>query len=228
MSAVKGGKKALQDLSTFFAPVIPEEVKIAVTLLHKYPLDELKILIERVFTYLASSKRDQDDFEISSNLLGSDTNQPEVNTILTGIYLTVRTAVRTKVKLSSIHANLISMNMPEEFSKIVCKGLMKFRQTIEKAAKENRIQLPKLQTLRWRVDVTVSSGSLSRIMRPNILFQMILKNGSMKTFEVSIAQFHQLRYNVANALNDMHTLDRHPIIKVVKDIQKREEEEQNR
>lgn len=105
---------------------------------------------------------------------------------------------------------------------------MKFRQTIEKAAKENRIQLPKLQTLRWRVDVTVSSGSLSRIMRPNILFQMILKNGSMKTFEVSIAQFHQLRYNVANALNDMHTLDRHPIIKVVKDIQKREEEEQNR
>lgn len=199
-----------------------------IDLLHKYPLNALKVLIERVFVYLASSKQEQFDFEIPPYLLGNDTIQSEVNALLTGIYLIVRTAIRTKVKQTTLHANMISMKMPEDFARIICKGIIKFRETIEKAAIENRIQFPKLQTLRYRVDVTVSSGSLSRIMRPNILFQMIMKNGSIKTFEVSIAQFHQLRYNVAKALNDIHTLDRHPIIKVVKSIQQRESEEMNR
>jgi hypothetical protein len=54
---------------------------------------------------------------------------------------------------------------------------------------------------------------------------MILKSGAIKTFEVPLAQFAQMRYNVAKALSDMSRVERHPIIKVVEEVQKREMEE---
>ena len=70
---------------------------------------------------------------------------------------------------------------------------------------------------------------------------MILKDGSIRTFEVSIEQFNQLRYNVAKvilfllnaskfehfllsfqALSEIQTLQRHPIVKIVSEFMKRE------
>ena len=56
---------------------------------------------------------------------------------------------------------------------------------------------------------------------------MMLKDGSIKTFEVSVEQFNQLRYSVAKVLHDMQTVERHPIIKLVNEFKRREEEEYN-
>ena len=43
---------------------------------------------------------------------------------------------------------------------------------------------------------------------------MSLSDGSIKTFEVSVEQFHQLRYNTAKVLRDMQELERHPIMRI--------------
>lgn len=56
---------------------------------------------------------------------------------------------------------------------------------------------------------------------------MVLEDGTIRTFEVSVEQFNQLRYNVAKVLNDMQTLERHPIIKIVNEFKKREEDDYN-
>jgi hypothetical protein len=44
--------------------------------------------------------------------------------------------------------------------------------------------------------------------------QMTLSDGNIKTFEVSVEQFNQLRFNVASVLRDMKKLERHPIMKI--------------
>jgi hypothetical protein len=56
---------------------------------------------------------------------------------------------------------------------------------------------------------------------------MILNDGSIKTFEVSIEQFNQLRYSVAKVLHEIQTVERHPIIKLVNEFKRREEEDYN-
>ena len=40
---------------------------------------------------------------------------------------------------------------------------------------ENRLGFPNLCKLRWRVDIIISTGTLSRVMRPNITFQVTKK-----------------------------------------------------
>jgi hypothetical protein len=58
--------------------------------------------------------------------------------------------------------------------------------------------------------------------------QMIMKDGSVQTFECTIEQFSQLRYNVAKVLHDMQTLERHPIIRIVNEFKRKDEEEYNK
>lgn len=60
----------------------------------------------------------------------------------------------------------------------------------------------KLEKLKWRVVITISSSVLSRVLEPSILFDMTLSNGEKKIFEVSISKFHQIRYSVASVLQD--------------------------
>lgn len=60
------------------------------------------------------------------------------------------------------------------------------------------------------MDVAISSSSLLRVFRPCILMQVALSDGRIKTFDVPVDQFHQLRYNVAKVLRDMQELERHP------------------
>jgi hypothetical protein len=64
---------------------------------------------------------------------------------------------------------------------------------VEKSAYTRRIRLPQLDTLKWRVDVTISTGSLLRVMKPVLMLQLTLTDGTTATFEVSQDRFHQLR-----------------------------------
>jgi hypothetical protein len=78
------------------------------------------------------------------------------------------------------------------------------RDILEKAANDNRVRFPRLDALRWRVDVSISSSSLSRVMQPAILMEMTLGDGTIRTFEVPVDQFHDLRFNVAKVREPCH------------------------
>jgi len=43
---------------------------------------------------------------------------------------------------------------------------------------------------------------------------MTLSDGSIKTFEISIEKFHELRFNVSKLLKDVEELERQPILKI--------------
>nr|CAD7460493.1 unnamed protein product [Timema tahoe] len=82
----------------------------------------------------------------------------------------------------------------------------------------------KLEKLRWRIDVTISSrydiygvdqrssssslvNVLSRVLEPCLLLEMTLNNGRKEVFEVSLAKFHQMRnYAQLNFTNPNHTV----------------------
>ena len=54
---------------------------------------------------------------------------------------------------------------------------------------------------------------------------MTLSNGIVKTFELSVEQFNQLRYGAAKVLQDMQMLERHPIMRIVNEFERKSEVE---
>jgi hypothetical protein len=78
----------------------------------------------------------------------------------------------------------------------------------------NRIRQPALASFDWRVDVTISTSSVDRVLKPTILVRLSTSDGKQKTFEMSVKKFHELRYHVSNVLNEMDAVEKHPILKI--------------
>lgn len=49
---------------------------------------------------------------------------------------------------------------------------------------------PRIVGVKWRVDVAISTSHLERVMRPSIMMELALSDGTLKTFEVSAVHHH--------------------------------------
>jgi len=79
--------------------------------------------------------------------------------------------------------------------------------TIKEALEATTPTFPKVEDLRWRVDVHISNAVLNKLLKPAVLMQMVMKDGDVHTFEVSPEKFHDLRYNVAKLLREMDRME---------------------
>lgn len=156
------------DTSTYFSPVIMEEIKSIVPLLHSTPLETVQCFIRAIFHYILSHAIVS---ELNEEVYEKGLPSTQVNQIISGLYLIVQIALRNKVKLSVIKTDLLKMNIPSEVVEEITKEITAARIPYEVGAAQHRVQFFKLEKVRWRIDVVISSGSLSRVMRPNILMQ---------------------------------------------------------
>jgi len=76
------------------------------------------------------------------------------------------------------------------------------------------MRYPLLEQFDWRVDVTLSTNSMSKVLKPNILVRMATNDGKTKTFDMSVEKYNELRYNVAKVLKDIEDLEKLQILKV--------------
>ena len=44
--------------------------------------------------------------------------------------------------------------------------------------------------------MTLSTSDVARVLRPNVVMRLELTDGTVRVFEVSLAEFHQLRHSV--------------------------------
>jgi hypothetical protein len=61
-------------------------------------------------------------------------------------------------------------------------------------ARTQRIVLPSLDRMDWRVDVAITTTHLVRAFKPTVTFQVTTTDGRIHTFESSVDKFHQVRF----------------------------------
>jgi hypothetical protein len=194
------------DVSTFFAPHIPEDLKTAFPLFYHYPEELITGLSKLIVKYLAS----EGSFSLPAKLYSSDVDQHHLNLLMTSIYVIFKQAVRSRAKISAIRTDLTAMKFPSYFVELVCNEMCAARVNLESTALTNRLHFAKLEKLRWRIDVIISSGSLSRIMRPSILMQVVLSDacvpncsvGNMSTCKLSTDDIKRRQHQ------DLRSVDR--------------------
>ncbi|NWV39426.1 COMD5 protein, partial [Grantiella picta] len=140
--------------------------------------------------------------------------------LISGMYTLLREALRLplstfKQEVSNILSCYFFFRIPEDF--IVDFSSVVFgnrRPTSEGTALIHRSRLPTIQDFKWRVDVAISTSSLARALQPSILMMMKLSDGTAHRFEVPVAKFQELRYNVALILKEMNDLEKRSILKI--------------
>jgi len=256
------------DSTTCFAPYIPAEVRASIPLFHTLPTAAVQQALENLLSYLLDHNSaagtysklggtlqngvtDEQFLAFQADLRASSSSSvatpaafdadEHAATVLSALYSIALHVVVTRVKLSTLEADLKAMNMPPAAAGLVCKGIKMCRKrlddrflsssagpTVSTARQLMRTTYPKLERFRWRVDVTISNGSLSKVMRPSVTMQMILGDGRIFRFEVSVEQLNQLRYGVAKLLHDMRVMERHPIMRITDEIRQRENDDKNK
>ncbi|KAK4021145.1 hypothetical protein OUZ56_003072 [Daphnia magna] len=107
--------------------------------------------------------------------------------------------------------------IPEKLfiSKLVCDELIQLGFKMEQAehitnlkttSKPDIPSFMKLRGVKWRIDVTISTSNVCRILEPWILMEFNLSSVGPKTIHIPLTQFHSLRYQVASCLTQLNKL----------------------
>uniref|UniRef100_A0A1A8QDJ9 COMM domain-containing protein 5 n=1 Tax=Nothobranchius rachovii TaxID=451742 RepID=A0A1A8QDJ9_9TELE len=149
---------------------------------------------------------------------GSVIPQERLSHIIAGMHRLLSEAIRippSLLKQEAFKDDLRMLKMPEDFitdfSSVVFGNR---RAALEAASSQKDPHLPTLEEFKWRVDVSISTSSLSRALQPSVLTQMKLSDGTFHRFEVPVSKFQELRYNVALILKEMNDLEKRSILKI--------------
>ncbi|XP_058253715.1 COMM domain-containing protein 5 [Hemibagrus wyckioides] len=151
---------------------------------------------------------------IEDNSLSED----KLSDIVSGMHELLREALRvppSPVNKESFEQDLRELRIFEEFiADLSCIVFGYGRPALDASVTKHGPRLPKLETFRWRVDVAISTSSLSRALQPTILMQLTLFDGNLHQFEVSLSKFQELRYNVAHILKEMNDLEKRSVLQI--------------
>ncbi|KAF1660535.1 COMM domain-containing protein 5, partial [Aptenodytes patagonicus] len=161
------------------------------------------------------------DCKESVRLIAESTNlsEEQLAFFISGMYTLLREALRLPLSTFKQEVSSVTTWSPDkipedfimDFSSIVFGNR---RPASEGTALIQGSRLPSVQDFRWRVDVAISTSSLARALQPSILMMMKLSDGTAHRFEVPVAKFQELRYNVALILKEMNDLEKRSVLKI--------------
>ncbi|XP_003390541.1 PREDICTED: COMM domain-containing protein 5-like [Amphimedon queenslandica] len=213
-----GGSGSLAaERTPFYGARVPDEVKLMFKAMKGSDAATVKNILKFVSQSLEASSSTVDS-SLSESFLSLSTpkSTEETNRIVySGLALLVKLAIRhPNLKQENFKDDLAQIKIPAEvITDISSLVFGKRSQRIKDSLKEKMVRFPQLESLKWRVDVTISNSSLNRVLEPSVLMEMKLSNGNIKTFEVSASRFHELRYSVAFVLKEMEEMEKRNIIK---------------
>lgn len=85
---------------------------------------------------------------------------------------------------------------------------------MERSMASNYPKYPSIASINWRIDVSISSSSVSRGLMPTIAIAMQLSDGKILTFEMNLQMFHLLRFNLSLVLKEICDIQNKQIFKL--------------
>ncbi len=144
-------------------------------------------------------------------LAASGLSPEQLHTLFSGLLVVCRAAARSRAKPPQLASD---MQSDLRMSPAAAAAAAALFARLQKSGEGPRGRLPSVARLEWRVEVTVSTSSLSRVFQPVLLMQLTDSDGQVLLFECSRERFQQLRYQAAMALKSCEDTAALPILKI--------------
>lgn len=153
------------------------------------------------------------------NSLATDTIPLQtIHVAYAGLLKTIQAAFRCSAAAltkEQFTQDLAAINLTKEMVEDVTSAVFGSRRAVLEAASINNApRKPTIVDFKWRIDVGISTTSLSRVLEPVVAASMTLSNGETKNFEMSVTKFQELRYNVATVMKEVEDLEKRSILKI--------------
>ncbi|KAL7979514.1 hypothetical protein Chor_004672 [Crotalus horridus] len=191
--------------ASFLGPRIPPQVEAMAKSLQELEKEIFRKLLKATVSALEGKECQASVKMVAENANLSD---GQLAVLLSGMYALLREALRlptSSLKQEVFKEDLKSLRIPEEFIADFATVVFGNRRPLLEAA---------LQKQGNRLPGIDDFNSLARALQPSILMQLKLSDGSTHRFEVSVAKFQELRYNIALILKEMNDLEKRSILKI--------------
>jgi hypothetical protein len=136
----------------------------------------------------------------------------QLHPLFSGLLAVCRAAARSRLKAPLLAADMqADLKMAPAAAAAAAALFVRLQQGGSGGARE---ALPSVSGVAWRVEVTVSSSSVSRVFQPVLLLQLTGSDGSTLLMECSRERFQQLRFQAASALKSCEDTAALPILKI--------------
>lgn len=191
---------------------IQAEICVALPLLRKLPTDHHALLT----TAGAQVIRTGDWSAAAAPLYNlASKSSRSINLCLVATFFILRSALRQCVPRTQIEKDLWDLDLPKGMVKEIVDQVVKLRESVVALAPNRNLGNAHVKQVSWRIDLALTSAKVKSMLQPTVCMRMMLDNGSVVSFEMSVERFQQLRYAVAKALAALHELQRHPMSKLM-------------
>lgn len=203
------------DRTAFYGARVPHDIHGMIK-----PLSKLdKATFRKILKVIVSSLNGkQPNYETIKSLVNNKLSEETLAILYCGINELMRRALRLpseSLKKEHFIQDLQELQIPEDFQEDLASCVFgSARVSIDEKMLDARPRLPSLDNMDWRVDVTISTGVLNRVLVRGVTMDMALSDGSIHNFEMSVEKFQDLRFHVASVLNEMERLEKRSILKI--------------
>ncbi|XP_067929917.1 COMM domain-containing protein 5-like [Watersipora subatra] len=156
--------------------------------------------------------------EMFNNLVSPTNSLEMIHVAYAGVLKIIQAAFRcssTSLPVENFSADLKGLNLSAEMISDLSSAVYGSRRSVlETATVKNVPKHVSIVDFKWKINVSISTTSLNRVLEPSVSTRMTLSNGEVKCFEMSVAKFQELRYNVASVMKEMEDLERRNILKI--------------
>ncbi|XP_012680615.2 COMM domain-containing protein 5 [Clupea harengus] len=206
---------AVGDNVTFLCGGVLPEVEIMSKYLKELDKEQFRSILKAVVNTIEG----KDCCEAMNAIVESGiVTEEKLSHIIAGMFGLLKEALRlpkSSLKHEVFQEDLRALRISEEcitdFSSVVFGNR---RMVLETVGTQQVTQLPSIKDFTWRVDVAISTSSISRALQPSILTQIQLSDDTRHCFEIPVSKFQELRYNVALILKEMNDLEKKNILKI--------------
>jgi len=207
--SIKGG---ISNVSTYLGRRPPPEVRQMLEILPTITKPIFRGVVKFVVDYIKGTDVKEESWQKLTE--GLEDSKESARLLFAGLLTILRTAIRDKIPEDAFKQDLGQLQMQGEFVADLAAVLKKSQ--ADESIQEKHVSFPQLVSLDWRVDVTISTSEMQRVLKPSILMRMQDDSGKIRTFELNTEQFHKLRYSVARVLKEFDTIEKLPILKIDK------------
>ncbi|KAK3099200.1 hypothetical protein FSP39_000932 [Pinctada imbricata] len=229
------GGSVPSDRTPFYGGRIPQEIKSLIKPLGKCDKQTFRKLLQWIVAAMEGKDVEYENFK---DLAVGDVTEEILTVIYTGLHSLLRSALRlplTSLKPEMFNEDIKELQIPEQFQEDLASVVFGSRRPhIENHTLESRPRLPRIESLKWRVDVGISTSVLNRVLEPAIMMEITLvmdesrilrimyvdeekityRYTVFEMIKVPVSKFHELRYNVAYVLKEMEDLEKRNILKI--------------
>ncbi|GAB6031813.1 COMM domain containing 5 [Chamberlinius hualienensis] len=192
---------------SIFGTRFSRELKLLPGALSKIDKTTYRTILKYVLTTLEGGvNRRSLDETLGESAVDSDI----IAAVVGGLFSLLKSLFRAEansLKPEVLQLELRDLKLSEDVISDVMKIIANQRSLTLYNGNFKAVKFPAVEKFNWRVDVSISTSSLCRVLEPNVVCEMILNNGEIKHFEMPMKTFHNLRCQVATVLQEMHHIE---------------------